>query len=132
VKSFARFTLVGLTGFATDAGVLLALADGLGWDPIAARLVSATLATLVTWALNRGWTFKGASTGPALSEFLRYAAVVGAAAAVNIAVYAGVLALVPGLRAMLIIPLAFGAAAGFAFNYWGASRFAFTGSRSPA
>lgn len=59
-----KFGVVGLIGFFVDVGVFNALrlgASGHGHffqEPIGAKIISVTVATLVTWFGNRYWTFR--------------------------------------------------------------------------
>lgn len=83
---FARYCGVGGAGFVVDAGMLYALMAGLEWGPGSARGVSITLAILVTWALNRRWTF-GRGRRRGWAELLLYAAANAVGAGLNFAVY---------------------------------------------
>jgi putative flippase GtrA len=69
-RGFAAFLAVGLAGLATDAAVFSLLSAG-GVGLVMARAVSMLAATLVTWQLNRRYTF-GLSDRPALEEGARY------------------------------------------------------------
>ena len=68
-----RFLGVGGLGLITDLAVFTAII-GHGVPPLAARLVSLAVATLVTWRLNRALTFDRSGRRPA-DEAMRYAAV---------------------------------------------------------
>ena len=68
-----RFLLVGLAGLAVDAGLFQWLYGSGAIAPVA-RAVSLALATLVTWALNRTFTFAPSGRRP-MHEALRYACV---------------------------------------------------------
>lgn len=76
---FLRFAVVGLAGFALDAGLTTALAVG-GLDPRAARVPAILTAMLLTWWLNRGFTFR---TAAPLASVLPYLLVAMAVAALN-------------------------------------------------
>ncbi|MBX2833086.1 MAG: GtrA family protein [Rhodospirillales bacterium] len=54
----ARFIVVGTLGFLTDASVLWLTTHKAGFDPYSGRLISFSIALLVTWALNSTFTFK--------------------------------------------------------------------------
>ena len=104
LRHFGGFVLAGLSALATDLAVLNALlAVGLG--PLAARLPAIGVAMLVSWLINRLITF-AVTAPPSIREFARFAAVSWFAQAVNFAVYAGLLALVPGLSASLAVIVA--------------------------
>ena len=118
---FARFLLVGGAGFLAAAGVLaLLLAAGLG--PFVARLLSIAAAMLLTWRLNRGFTFAPAGR-PQWVEGTRYALVVGVASALNWLVYSALLVAFPELPPHAA--LAAGSAVAIGLSYTGFSCFAF-------
>ena len=121
----ARFALVGGIGFVVDTGSLAALHDGAGLDPFSARLLSISVAALITWRLNRALTF-GASPASQAAEGLRYAVVAFAAAALNYALYAAVLLAVPGLHPVAAVVAA--TLVAMCFSYLGYSRFVFGGA----
>ena len=124
--AFIRFGLVGVAGFTVDAGVLhLATLFG-GLNPIAGRFVSFPVAVAATWLLNRTFTFKNqTSHHPPLRQALVYLGVQTCGGAANISVYSLALTLEPGFRHMLLIPLAFGAAAGLCLTFLGSKHIAF-------
>jgi putative flippase GtrA len=116
-----RFLGVGGLGLITDLGIFTLLATQ-GFDPLLVRLVSLPCATVVTWRLNRAFTFDrtGRHQG---HEAARYAIVTATAQATSYAVFAAlvltVLAWLP--QAALLI----GAAAGAFVSYNGHRLFAF-------
>jgi putative flippase GtrA len=120
---FLRFALVGGAGFALDAGLLALLHNGAGLDPFSARVFSISIATFMTWRLNRGVTF-GASARSQAHEGMRYATVAALAAGVNYLAYALALILWRGLPP--IAALVVGTATGMVFSYAGYSRFVFS------
>jgi putative flippase GtrA len=122
---FARFALVGGTGFLIDAGLLAALHNGVGLDPFTARLVSISASALTTWRLNRSVTF-GASDRSQAVEGARYAIVAALTAALNYCIYALALIVWPELPPLAAMAGATGAA--MLFSYFGYSRFVFAGA----
>jgi len=80
VGQVLRFGLVGLLGFAIDTGLTVALERVASLPPFAARPPAIVSAMLVTWWLNRGFSFRVAAP---LSSLGRYAAVVAIAALLN-------------------------------------------------
>ena len=113
---FLKFCVVGTLGFAVDAGVLLALADGLGIDPYLARVFSFLAAASATWWLNRRYTFeveRAASRG----EWARYVSLMLLGAAVNYGAYALAITVWELARAHLWIGVALGSIAGLAVNF---------------
>lgn len=125
--TFLRFVLVGGTGFAVDALVLLFLHYVVGLDPFSARVVSMCSATFTTWRLNRAHTF-GASNRSQAHEGFRYATVAAMAAGVNYAVYAAALLLWRDMPP--ILALIAGSGSAMAFSYAGYSRVVFSGART--
>ena len=73
LAQFLRFGVVGGMGFFVDTAVVYATKDqvGLYWAGALAYPVAATF----TWAVNRFWTFRGASTGSARAQWARFLAV---------------------------------------------------------
>jgi len=116
-----RFLSVGTLGLATNI-VVFTVALNQGLHPLVAGLFGLAAATLLTWRLNRAFTFdrSGRHQG---QEAMRYAAVTAVAQGTNYAVFA-VLALtffawLP--QAAIII----GAAVGAVISYNGHRLFAF-------
>ena len=120
-----RFLIVGALGLATDLSVFTA-ALALLPHPLVARAVSLGLATLLTWALNRSFTFERSGRRKP-EEALRYAFVSAMAQGVSYAVFATlvltVLARVPQLALLA------GAATGAVFSYNGHRLFAFAAAQ---
>jgi putative flippase GtrA len=116
-----KFGVVGGTGFVTDAGVLTALHNGLGLDPYTARVIAIIVATIVTWRLNRAFTF-GASQRSQGHEAMRYALVAAVASGVNWLVYA---ACVYFTGLMPVLAVVVGCAVAMFVSYTGYNRFVF-------
>src|SRR6266849_1188030 len=81
-----RFLAVGGLGLTTDLCVFTVVAT-YGHHPLAIRVVSLAIATLVTWRLNRALTFDRSGRQQA-DEALRYAAVTAVAQGTSYAVFA--------------------------------------------
>lgn len=123
-----RFLAVGGLGLITDLAVFtLIIAD----TPhlLAARIVSLTVATLLTWRLNRALTFDHSGRPPA-EEAMRYAAVAVAAQAVSYAAFAGLV--VSALAATPQLAVLIGAMAGALVSYGGQAAFAFRPAKPAA
>jgi putative flippase GtrA len=116
-----RFLGVGGLGLITDLAVFTAII-GHGVPPLAARLVSLAVATLITWRLNRALTFDRSGRRPT-DEAMRYTAVAAAAQAVSYAVFAALVVTV--FRAIPQLAVLCGAATGAAVSYSGQILFAF-------
>lgn len=129
--AFLRFGVVGATGFAVDAAILHVLVHGAGLHYFAGRLVSFSIAVLVTWFLNRTWTFKAAGEGGRLRQVAVYFGVQIAGGVANISVYTLAIMAAPVLERWLLIPLALGSAAGLCLTFLGAKHLAFA-ARRPA
>lgn len=120
-----RFLGVGGLGLVTDLAVFTAVI-GHGVPPLAARLVSLAVATLITWRLNRALTFDHSGRRPA-DEAMRYATVAAAAQAVSYALFAALVVTV--FRAIPQLAVLCGAAAGAVVSYSGQALFAFRPNR---
>ena len=115
VSRIVLFGLVGVAGFAVDAGVLAVVMEALGayWG----RALSFSLAVLATWALNRRTTFADRPSGLSLlEEIARYFAAMCAGGAVNYAVYASAVAIFGADGVGPFAGLAAGSLAGMAVN----------------
>ena len=73
VRRIARFLAVGLIGLGVDSGLFWSLFQA-GCSLEAARALSLAVATLVTWGLNRSFTFAPSGRTP-FRELVRYVAV---------------------------------------------------------
>lgn len=114
---------MGLVGFAVDATVLSTLVHVAGWPHYTARALSFLTAVSVTWYLNRHWVF--ARTREPAREYGAYFGVQAVGAAINLGTYAFVIAAVPALARIPVLPLAAGAALALLFNYSAAGRWVF-------
>jgi len=138
--AFLRFGVVGAVGFIVDLVFLSLLVRFAGWSPIPvvwpilsfvltiqmqARFVSFPIAVASTWALNRNWTFKQATTKPIHHEVASYVAVQGSGGLANVGAYCLVLYLVPALQAWPIIPLMVGSGLGLCLTFVGSKYWAF-------
>lgn len=116
-----RFLMVGGIGLVTDLSVFTAIPvhDA---HPIAVRIVSLAVATLVTWRLNRALTFdpSGRMQG---HEAARYAAVTVTAQSVGFAVFS--ILVLTALARHPQAALLFGAVTSALFSYIGHLFFAF-------
>lgn len=116
-----RFLGVGGLGLATDFGIFTLIAAH-GFNPLLVRLLSLACATVVTWRLNRAFTFDRSGRHQA-HEAMRYAAVTAAAQGTSYAIFAAlVLTVLSGWpQAALLI----GAATAALVSYNGHRLFAF-------
>lgn len=109
----ARFLAVGSVGFAIDAASFTTF-SGLGASDVLARAASLGAATLVTWQLNRCFTF--ASSGRnAAAEGVRYAIVALCVQGFNYGLFLTLRTLAPSLPALAALITSAGTAAGLSF-----------------
>jgi len=123
-QQFLRFAGVGGAGFLVDGGLLWVLLSA-GVDPFLGRAVSFPVAVLVTWLLNRIWTFSSASRLGLGRQLYRYLAVQIAGALVNYAIYALVLIFIVQTPTNALFALMIGAIFGLVINFTGAKMIVF-------
>lgn len=122
---FLRFCCVGGAGFCVDALTLTVLVHGAGIGPIPARLLSAVVAILTTFELNRRWAFRGAGARGYGAALAAYAAMQSLGLVCNVAVYTGCYLLLPPPLGAPLVCLVAASAAALLLNYAGASRVVF-------
>lgn len=83
-KQFFRYLLVGAFNTVFGYAIIFGAMYLLGWSPVASNAVGYLIALLISFALNRSFTFK--STGKKFSELLRFIGVFVVAYGVNLAV----------------------------------------------
>jgi len=118
-KRFLRYCIVGVAGFCTDGGLLQLGIHLFGLGVIVARVPSFTVAVLVTWYLNRGFTFRMQSKSFQKS-FPTYIAANAVGLAINFGTYSAGVLFSPFLAQYPLIPLAVGAGIGMVFNFFAA------------
>ena len=116
-----RFGIVGGIGFVVDAGVVTGLIHS-GLDPFSSRVFSMVIATLVTWRLNRSFTFTPSRTSQA-SEGVRYAMVAAAAALANYLIYAALV--MSSIHVIPAVAVAIASGISMWISYFGYSYIAF-------
>lgn len=121
-RQLLGFILVGTVGFVIDAGILTILANYFALNLYLGRAVSFSVASLVTWMLNRLLTFRAATrhTPVNRAEYFRYLLVQVGGALINLLVFTALLYFYPMLKSQPVIPLAIGAIFGLAYNFTGA------------
>jgi putative flippase GtrA len=126
-RQMVAFAAVGTVGFLVDAGMLTLLSSGFGADVYLSRAFSFTSAVLVTWLLNRSLVFKIRPRPPREKgrELGSYFIVQTGGALLNLATFAALIWLFPGLRAIPVLPLAAGAVLGLVFNFSGSRAWVF-------
>lgn len=68
-KRFAKFLVVGATGFIVDFGVFNLLLRALSFPPVLAQAISFTLAAINNFLWNRYWTYPDSRSKPILRQF---------------------------------------------------------------
>ncbi|WP_082151651.1 GtrA family protein [Caenimonas sp. SL110] len=122
------YLAVGAIGFAADALAYLFFAHVIGWPVVASRLAAFVPATLITWAINRRWTFArapGEADRP-VQQYLRYLSVQGAGIVVSFVTFQIVLSALPGRD---FVALAAGSAVALLLNFAGSRWLVFTGKQ---
>ncbi|MBN8949731.1 MULTISPECIES: GtrA family protein [unclassified Rhizobium] len=128
MKKLFRFLIAGTIGFLVDAGVLHLLLWFTPLGPFIGRAISIPTALMTTWFINRNFTF-GRSDRSLAAEGFRYGSVGLTSAILNYALFSSLLVAEPGLRPIIALTLASGAAT--AFSFFGYSRFVFRHRQNP-
>jgi putative flippase GtrA len=125
IEQFLRFGVVGTAGFLMDSAVLLGML-AIGAGPYAGRLVSYLAAASLTFALNRGWTFRSAARAPVARQWGRFVVLNLLGFAVNYGTYVAALAAIPLAAAHPVLGVAAGSIAGMVINFVVSRRFVFS------
>lgn len=131
---FLRFCCVGVAGFVVDAGVLLTLVHSHLLNPVSGRFVSFTVAVIVTFELNRRWSFRESRKGGVLRLFGGYLAVQGLGFLSNLGIYTLLYVVLPKPFNAPLLCLAVASMFAMAMNFVGARWMVFrrVGARQPA
>ncbi|MEM7359164.1 MAG: GtrA family protein [Pseudomonadota bacterium] len=116
-QQFSRFFLVGFLAFSTDALILQSLVSFAGWSPYWARVPSASAAVMVSWVLNRSYTFALEKGQLDWTAVFAHVLAVGIALLVNLGVYWALISKYPVLETYPVIALTGGSAAGLFVNF---------------
>lgn len=119
INQVFRFGVVGSVGFVVDGGLLWILITE-GADPYLARALSFPVAVLVTWWLNRIWTFHESDRTKPVSQLRKYLTVQITGALCNYGVYTLYLWMFEPTREYAMIGFAMGSAVGMIVNFLGA------------
>jgi putative flippase GtrA len=119
-----RFGAVGGVGFVVDGG-LLWLLIGLDFNPYLARALSFPVAVVVTWALNRNWTFRATRDASRKGQFRRYFGVQIIGSLTNYLIYSAVIGFFGTASLTIFAGFALGSFVGSLLNFFGARHVAF-------
>ena len=126
---FATFLVVGAIGFVVDASILVTLIHQYGWGDYTARVVSFAIAVIVTWLLNRRFTFASGATSRRGREYTRYLTVQILGVVINFSIYAVGIATVPIMDRWPVLALAAGVMVQIPVTFLGMRKFVFTGNQ---
>ena len=116
VGQMLRFGVVGTCGFLVDTATVYATRAALGL--YGAGLVAFVVASTVTWALNRAWTFRGLGAGGrAHRQWARFLGATSLGFVLNRGTYALLVATSPLCVAYPVLATAGGAIAGMGVNF---------------
>ncbi|HEV8037087.1 GtrA family protein [Yoonia sp.] len=124
IAQVLRFGAVGGVGFVVDGG-LLWLLIGLEYNPYLARALSFPVAVIVTWALNRNWTFRATRDASRKGQFRRYFGVQIMGSLTNYLVYSAVIGVFGTASLTIFAGFALGSFVGSLLNFIGARHVAF-------
>jgi putative flippase GtrA len=129
-RQILRFLFTGSLGFVIDASFLAALV-ALKSDPYLSRVVSFLLAFLVTYTLNRRWTFK-VKAAPKLDKttLLKYLAAQLTGLLVSFAAYSAVIYCAGIDRYSIAVGFTIGSILAMAFNFLASKFYVFAPPRS--
>jgi putative flippase GtrA len=122
LKHYLTFVTAGTIAFITDVSVFMLLHDLMRVWVQPARFLSISVAMVVSWLINRTWTF-AVQQSPSLLEFLRFAAMGWVSSACNYAVFLAIVLLAPDLPYWLDIGIS--SVVAMAVSYLGMSRAVF-------
>ena len=124
VVQILRFGVVGSVGFIFDGGLLWLLLT-IGINPYHARLISFPIAVIITWWLNRVWTFNSAAQAKPFSQLNRYILTQMLGALTNYSVYTLYLLIFYASSGHVLAGFALGSAFGMVVNFLGMRRLVF-------
>lgn len=114
VRHGAGFVVSGLIAFSVDAFVLWAVTRYAGMDPFSGRVVAVCFAMIAAWLSHRRLTFN-VTVPPTLAEFGRYATLAWTTAALNYAIYSGILMIWPQITPLAALVAATAVTMGYSY-----------------
>lgn len=124
VQQILRFGVVGAVGFVIDGGMLWLLVAS-DVNPYLARALSFPTAVLVTWLLNRSWTFSDANEASKKGQLRRYFSVQFAGTIANYMIYSIFISIFGTAGIVIFWGFALGSMGGAVTNFLGARIFVF-------
>ncbi|WP_108945414.1 GtrA family protein [Shewanella halifaxensis] len=129
-----RFLLVGAGVFVVDFSLFLILTNLLELQFMLARSIAFLIAVVVSWLVNRNWTFSGRLAQPKLKQLTKSLSVAIAAASMNLLTFYTVNTVlferVANLTVANFIGFALGVLAGLIVNWLGANYWTFNNIES--
>lgn len=123
-RQILAFAAAGILGFAVDLGVLL-LTLHLGFGFFVGRAISFLAAVLVTWCINRHFTFRHHRSQEVHKEWWRYFATMSLGGLFNYLAYCLVVLTLPTLWFLPALAVGAGSLAGMSLNFIGAKLWVF-------
>ncbi len=121
---FIRFGLVGTLGFCWDTGTVYALRHAVGL--YAAGTAGFIIAASANWLLNRLWTFKHKTHGPAHRQWAKFLAANLLGFALNRGTFFTLISISRLFHDQPILAIMAGTLAGLTANYFLSKKFVFT------
>lgn len=87
MKKIVLFTITGTLGFIVDSGIFSYLYYIESFNMIFSRIISFIIAVLVTWILNRSFTFENNSKMKKTKEYLHYLKIQLTGAIINFIIF---------------------------------------------
>ncbi len=128
-RRWLRFVAVGAIGFLVDALVLAMAYHWLGWAALPARALSFSVAVLITWQLNRHFTFTAARRLTPMAELVRYLGANLVGLAINAGCYVLLVVSFAWLEARPILALIPAALLAAIVSYRGYSHYVFNSGK---
>lgn len=125
IRQFSRFGIAGTVGFLTDAGAVVISTTVFGFGPIPAQVIGFSIAVVLTWLINRYWTFSENSSNRWLLELTRYIAANSLGATINNTVYIALVILISVFRHNPTYAVAVGSLVGMVSNFIMSRKYAF-------
>lgn len=117
LKQLMRFSVVGVIGFAVDAGVLTLLLHTTRAGHYIGRVGSFLCAATVTWVLNRTYTFDHASHHGPARQWVGFLGANALGGLVNFGVYSALISSQPAFARAPVLAVAAGSLAGLGVNF---------------